>query len=442
MSKSEILLKVKSIEEALMKIVRARSGSCNIIKAPPGSGKTTMLRDIAVAAKREGLKIAIATQTNSQADEICQKISEKGEDCVRLVSSKEDGNVSPDPNIRLVAKYFPPNSPSIVVGTSAKWGFTSVDNDFDLLFVEEAWQLKHADFLMFGNRVADKIILCGDPGQIPPTVTIGTERWATHEMGPHLAVPELLKQKVGQTFELPATRRLPHDTTKLIKNFYDFDFDSIAKPGDRRIIPKKKNGSSAISAAFDHFHDSTFVGLTVKTPKNGPPQELDMQIVQAAVRTAEELVNTKAEVIIDGEKKILEPSDIGIVSTHRIMVNRIKMNLPSSIKHLVSVDTPERWQGLQRKAMIAVHPLSGTTMPSPFDLETGRLCVMASRHRAGLIIISRDHVQETLGTCYPAANHPFTGTDISGRGLFQHEAFWNAIVEVDKVITIDEDIAA
>ena len=442
MSKAEILLKVKSIEEALLKIVRAKSGSCSIIKAPPGSGKTTMLRDIAVSAKKEGLRIAIATQTNNQADEICSKISEKGEQCTRLLSSKEAGVISRDPNITFATKFSPPGKGSIVVATSSKWGFTDVNHDFDILFVEEAWQLKHADFLMYGNRIADKIILCGDPGQIPPTVTISTERWATHELGPHLAVPEILQHRVDQTFELPATRRLPHDTTKLIKNFYDFDFASTAAPGDRRIIPQRRNASSSISKAFEHFENSSYIGLTVKTPKNGPPQELDMQIVQAAVRTAEELVNTKAEVIIDGEKKILLPGDIGIVSTHRIMVNRIKMNLPTELKALIDVDTPERWQGLQKKAMIAVHPLSGTTRPSPFDLETGRLCVMASRHRAGLIIISRDHVQETLGTCYPPADHPFTGADISGKGLFQHESFWNSIIDVDKVIQIDEDIAA
>lgn len=42
--------------------------------------------------------------------------------------------------------------------------------------------------------------------------------------------------------------------------------------------------------------------------------------------------------------------------------------------------------------MIAVHPLSGVLRPSAFDLETGRLCVMASRHLAGMVVLGRDHL--------------------------------------------------
>ena len=64
----------------------------------------------------------------------------------------------------------------------------------------------------------------------------------------------------------------------------------------------------------------------------------------------------------------------------------------------IQVTTPERWQGLQRAVMIAVHPLSGVQTPSAFDLETGRLCVMASRHKAACIFITRDHVGDTLNS--------------------------------------------
>jgi len=42
--------------------------------------------------------------------------------------------------------------------------------------------------------------------------------------------------------------------------------------------------------------------------------------------------------------------------------------------------------------MVAVHPLSGVTDPTAFDLSTGRLCVMTSRHRVGLFLVTRDHV--------------------------------------------------
>ena len=41
--------------------------------------------------------------------------------------------------------------------------------------------------------------------------------------------------------------------------------------------------------------------------------------------------------------------------------------------------------------------------PCPFDLETGRLCVMESRHKCALVLVSRDHVPATLEGYFPSA---------------------------------------
>ena len=90
----------------------------------------------------------------------------------------------------------------------------------------------------------------------------------------------------------------------------------------------------------------------------------------------------------------------------------------------VRVDTPERWQGLERQVMIAVHPLSGVVRPSAFDLSTGRLCVMASRHRVGLVLVTRDHLGETLEEYLPVADQAVGLPDEAGRGHAQNLAVW------------------
>ena len=46
-------------------------------------------------------------------------------------------------------------------------------DEFDVLFVDEAWQLAWADFMLL-SQVAGRFVLIGDPGQIPPVVTIDT----------------------------------------------------------------------------------------------------------------------------------------------------------------------------------------------------------------------------------------------------------------------------
>ena len=112
----------------------------------------------------------------------------------------------------------------------------------------------------------------------------------------------------------------------------------------------------------------------------------------------------------------------------------MELRLPPSLRGHVHVDTPERWQGLERAVIVAVHPLSGVLHPSDFDLETGRLCVMASRHQAGMVIVTRDHIGETLDTHLPAAEQPVGRPDVAGRGHHQNVTFWNALLAQNRVV--------
>jgi hypothetical protein len=49
---------------------------------------------------------------------------------------------------------------------------------YDLLAVDEAWQMAWAD-LMQCATVSEHFLMIGDPGQIPPVVTIDVRRWET-----------------------------------------------------------------------------------------------------------------------------------------------------------------------------------------------------------------------------------------------------------------------
>jgi hypothetical protein len=161
--------------------------------------------------------------------------------------------------------------------------------------------------------------------------------------------------------------------------------------------------------------------------------ETDVEIADLAVYVATRLLDRKTRVrFLDAEngkiEKRLTSSDIGITATHRVMNELIAERLRrSSILQGIRVDTPERWQGLQRLITIAVHPLSGVLRPSAFDLETGRLCVMASRHQGGLIVVARDHIGDTLDHLIVGADQPIGRPDVAGRGHHQHLAFWGSL---------------
>lgn len=99
-------------------------------------------------------------------------------------------------------------------------------------------------------------------------------------------------------------------------------------------------------------------------------------------------------------------------------------------------DTPERWQGLESPVMIALHPLSGVTRPSAFDLETGTLCVMVSRHRVALFVITRDHIEETLDALVPAADQALGRLDVTGQGHAQHLQFWDDLKSRGRMVEL------
>jgi hypothetical protein len=149
-----------------------------------------------------------------------------------------------------------------------------------------------------------------------------------------------------------------------------------------------------------------------------------------------QLIRRGARFRINGSARKLDPTDIGIASTHRAMNSALGFALPKELRNKVAVDTPERWQGLEPPVMIIVHPLSGTLRPSAFDLETGRLCVMASRHTAGMIAVSRDHLSDTLAECIPAAAQPFGRKDVEGRGLRDNLEFWTSLLRDGRIVNL------
>ena len=409
-------------------------GKIAVVKAPPGSGKTYLLMQAVKAAKK--MRIAIATQTRSQADDICRRLTADFKVKPIRFAAASSAAASTDYTV-VTSKHDLPTGPCVVFATSAKWGMIDLLHKFDVLFVDEAWQLAWADFMLLG-QVAGRFVLIGDPGQIPPVVTIDTGRWETAPRAPHHAAPELvLRQKSKELLplDLPATRRLPFDTAEYIKEFYDFKFDAWATPGERSVRLQGRS-RDAIDAAIDRLGTGTVVVLTLPTPPEGPPLEDDQEVAMVVGQIAERLLTRHAEATLGDETRMLEPTDIGLCATHRVMTAAMELKLPPKLRRKVSVDTPERWQGLERPVMVIAHPLSGVVEPSDFDLETGRLCVMASRHKAGLIIVTRDHIGDTLDGHMPMAQQPIGRPDIAGQGHHQNRRLWERLQQNDRVVAM------
>lgn len=412
-------------------------GKLGIVKAPPGSGKTWLLLDVIKAARTAKMRVAVAAQTNSQVDSICRRFSLMETDftATRFASGSAQPGALP-PGIDWVTETKElPHGPCVVVGTTAKWGLVNITDPYDVILIDEAWQMSWADFMLLG-QVAKSFLLIGDPGQISPVVSIEVARWETAPRPPHLAAPQVIIEDARLTrdeWSLPGTRRLPHDAVDLVRPFYDFEFGAFARPGERR-ISLDSGGKGPQDRLLDLLRDGSSAALTLPTPDHGPPVEQDTEVAETATKVVKALLARGAQVVDEDGKRKLTPADVGLCATHRSMNTALDLSLPRELRGHVRVDTPERWQGLECKVMIVVHPLSGVLRPSAFDLETGRLCVMASRHRVGMIVLARDHIGGTLDEFIPTASQAIGRKDVEGRGLRDNLAFWTQLVNGGRVV--------
>lgn len=407
-------------------------GRLAVVKAPPGSGKTFTLIEVLATLVAAGQRIAVATQTNSQADDICERLAR---DHPQLSTTRFAGRGSraaagfPASVLWVTANADLPVGPGVTVSTTAKWSLTDVAYPFDLLAVDEAWQMSWAD-LMQCALLSERFLMIGDPGQIPPVVTIDVRRWETSPRAPHEAAPNVVLTEPsldGSRFvgSLPACRRLPHESVEFVKPFYDFDFVAY--------IPPKSRGVDLPGAhRLADLADGRPLMLTVPTPDHGPPIEVDDGIARTSAMLVADLFGSGAQVRHGRGARPLTPADIGVSSSHRVM-NAALASALAPWAGAVRVDTPERWQGLERPLMIAVHPLSGVIDPSAFDLETGRLCVMASRHQSALVMLARDHIGTTLANFVPSAGQAPGRPDVVGRGHDAHVRFWHALGDQGRI---------
>jgi hypothetical protein len=408
-------------------------GQLAVVKAPPGSGKTHTLIEVLSTLAAEGKRVAIAAQTNSQADDICHRFANDHPEvaAVRFAGKGKLPPVGFPVSVQWVTERGDlPTEPGVTISTTAKWALTDILLPYDLLAVDEAWQMSWAD-LMQCALLSENFMMIGDPGQIPPVVTIDVRRWETSPRAPHAAAPEIVLAEPA--FEatrfvgsLPACRRLPHESVDFVKPFYDFDFHAFVPAGTRGVDLPGGHRYAGLA-------DGRPIAVTVPTPDHGPPVEVDVEIALVASEIVDDLLRSGASVRFGTTTQPLEPKHIGVSSSHRVM----NTALADALKHFgpeLSVDTPERWQGLERPVMIVVHPLSGVTGPSAFDIETGRLCVMASRHQAALIVLTRDHVGDTLANFIPAAEQAPGRRDVVGRGHDAHLRFWHALVEQGRIV--------
>jgi AAA domain len=345
------------------------------VPACPGAGKSRLVALLAGAlAHRVGLRVAVAAQTREQAAELSRRIAAVSDRASLIVSAAGKKPVTVD-GIRTVAgrsvRWERSTGGEILIGTAARWLY--VDPNLagaDVLLVDEAWQCTYADLGALG-ALARQVVCVGDPGQVAPVVTGSTERWEGQATGPHQPAPAALLAAHGEAItvhELTNSWRLGPQTCALVSaHFYPQMPFTSRRPDEAVIAP-----------------DGTVLPEIVARPtetRNGPT---DPALLSALAERVREL--TWHDYRRGGRCEALTAQDIAVVVPHVAQAGAVRALLADMPDVLVG--TVNALQGLERPAVVALHPLAGYRIAESFALDAGRMCVTLGRHRAHLTILT------------------------------------------------------
>lgn len=79
-------------------------------------------------------------------------------------------------------------------------------------------------------------------------------------------------------------------------------------------------------------------------------------------------------------------ADLAVVVPHVAQAGAVRALLADMPDVLVG--TVNALQGLERPAVVALHPMAGYRSAEAFALDAGRMCVTLSRHRAHLTVLT------------------------------------------------------
>ncbi|MFF2925515.1 AAA domain-containing protein [Streptomyces celluloflavus] len=374
-----------------------------VVDSPPGAGKSTLVVRAARELAAAGRPLMVVAQTNAQVDDLVLRLAEQDPQLpVGRLHSSEPGAYDPAlaglPAVRTSAKIADLAELDVVVSTAAKWAYTKVAEPWRHAIVDEAYQMR-SDALLSVAGLFERALFVGDPGQLDPFSLVGADQWAGLAYDPSSsAVATLLAHNPGlPQHRLPVSWRLPASAAPLVSAaFYPYTpFRSGTGHGDRRLAFAVAGDGSGVDRVLDEAAESGW-GL-LELPARHTPRT-DPEAVRAVALVARRLLDRGGAATSErsADPAPLTAARIAVGTAHRDQAAAVRAALTDLGVSGVAVDTANRLQGREFDVTVVLHPLSGRPDATAFHLETGRLCVLASRHRHACIVVCRAGVAELL----------------------------------------------
>ncbi|MFI7333747.1 AAA domain-containing protein [Micromonospora aurantiaca (nom. illeg.)] len=376
-----------------------------VVDSPPGAGKSTLVVRAAVETAATGDPLMIVAQTNEQVDDLIDRLGRRAPELrvgrLSATDYRPTERVTAHPAVRVAAKVADLGGPAVTIGTAAKWA-TVTEGSWPWAIVDEAYQMRADALLRVAGRF-ERALFVGDPGQLDPFSTVETFRWTGLTWDPmQSAVATLLRHNPElPVHRLPVSWRLPDSAAPVVSAaFYPFTgFRAGTGPSDRALTFTEAGAGDAYDASVEvaaatgwALHELP-ARHTVRTDGEAAAAcaELALRVLRRGAVAVSEAAPGGAPVTADR---------IAVGAAHRDQVAAIRSRLGAAGAG-ITVDTANRLQGREYDVTIVLHPLSGRRDATAFHLESGRLCVLASRHRHACVVVARAGIGELLDA-YPS----------------------------------------
>jgi hypothetical protein len=426
----------KIVQEAIDATLSGGAHEAVVGVAPAGAGKSYAIGTAVAAARRKGLRVAVATPTNEQAYALIGSLAARlpRERVVFLPAGGREMSTTPRNVDQKKAKDA--GGDQIIIGTLNKLGDAHSRGDlsgFDLLLMDEAYQGNAVHYFGVGD-LAPKHLLMGDSGQLAPFSSAPeADRWRGLAEDPLLTAVEVLKRNHPATkeFKLPITRRLDPRAVPVARAFYPgHHFDAAVLPGVRELrlgTAGDKRANAVEDAVLETAAEHGWAHLELPATA---VVAADPETIETIVRLIRRLLARSPKTRCENIKrtKALPASEIAVAVSHRDQRSLLRQAFDGAGLEDVVVDTANKLQGLTFEVVVVWHPLAGLPEVDEFHLDPGRLCVMLTRHRHACIVVGRAGDRELVHGI-PPATPSYVGWDSNPAldGWYVHEAVFDAL---------------
>ena len=370
----------EDVVASAIRLARSLKASYLPIQGPPGSGKTYIAAQMAVALAKSGSRIGITATSHKVICRVLEEIlacANRGGVPLRIIQKADVDDALGDERIErtsrneVVEEALREGDVHIVAGTS--WLFTreGMDQSLDYLIVDEAGQMSLADVVAVSCS-ATSLVMVGDPQQLAQPSK------GAHPPG---ASASGLEHVLSGAPTLAPDRGLFVDRTRRLHPRIGLFISELAY--DDRLVSEPWCANQEV-ADGPVVSGSGLRWLPVVHDGNRVSSEEE---VEAISQVYEALLN-RAWTDHEGTRTPIGPEDILVVAPYNAQVSRLATALGPAAR----VGTVDKFQG-QEAAVVVVSLAASTAENVPrgmdFLYSRNRLNVALSRARAlGVLVCS------------------------------------------------------